>query len=85
MPDAAISSLTTVPGDSACQDEENENKEVNDYIKGTMEQLLAVNNLALENKPEDLVVTTHVCRGNYHSTFFSSGAYDPIAETLFLP
>ena len=64
-------------------DEENENKEVNDYIKGTMEQLLAVNNLALENKPEDLVVTTHVCRGNYHSTFFSSGAYDPIAETLF--
>lgn len=64
-------------------DEENENKEVNDYIKGTMEQLLAVNNLALENKPEDIVVTTHVCRGNYHSTFFSSGAYDPIAETLF--
>lgn len=65
-------------------DEENGNKEVNDYIKGTMEQLLTVNNLALENKPEDLVVTTHVCRGNYHSTFFSSGAYDPVAETLFV-
>lgn len=65
-------------------DEENGNKEVNDYIKGTMEQLLTVNNLALENRPEDLVVTTHVCRGNYHSTFFSSGAYDPVAETLFV-
>ena len=29
-------------------------------------------------------MTTHVCRGNYHSTFFSSGAYDPVAETLFV-
>src|SRR5699024_8620123 len=65
-------------------DEENGNKEVNDYIKVTMEQLLTVNNLALENKPEDMIVTTHVCRGNYRSTFFSSGVYDPVAETLFV-
>lgn len=48
-----------------------------------MEQLLYVNNLALENLPGDMVVNTHVCRGNYHSTFFSSGAYDPVAELLF--
>ncbi len=47
------------------------------------EQLLTVNNLALENKPEDLVVTSHICRGNYHSTFFSSGAYDPVADYVF--
>lgn len=47
------------------------------------EHLLDVNNLALENKPKDLVVTSHICRGNYHSTFFSSGAYDPVADYVF--
>ena len=33
------------------------------------EQLLDVNNRALEGKPEDLIVNTHVCRGNFHSTY----------------
>lgn len=46
-------------------------------------QLLKVNNLALENKPKDMVITSHICRGNYHSTFFSSGAYDPVADYVF--
>lgn len=45
--------------------------------------LLRINNLAIEGKPEDLVITTHVCRGNFHSTYASSGAYDSVAETLF--
>lgn len=44
---------------------------------------LRVNNLALENLPEDLVVTTHVCRGNYASTWASSGGYDTVANILF--
>ncbi|GAB3046572.1 5-methyltetrahydropteroyltriglutamate--homocysteine S-methyltransferase [Virgibacillus ainsalahensis] len=47
------------------------------------ELYLRVNNLAIENLPEDLVITTHVCRGNYHSTWASSGGYDPIADLLF--
>ena len=46
-------------------------------------ELLKVNNLALENKPDDMVITSHICRGNYHSTFFSSGAYDPVADYVF--
>ena len=46
-------------------------------------QLLTVNNLALEGRPEDMVITSHICRGNYHSTFFSSGAYDSVADLLF--
>ena len=29
------------------------------------------------------MINTHVCRGNYHSTFFSSGAYDGVADLLF--
>lgn len=52
-------------------------------LKSITEKLLKVNNLAIEGKPEDLVITTHICRGNYHSAYFSSGAYDPIAEPLF--
>ncbi len=47
------------------------------------EQLLAVNNLALENKPEDMTITSHICRGNYHSTFFTSGPYDSVADYVF--
>ena len=44
---------------------------------------LRLNNLAIEGKPEDLALTTHVCRGNYHSTWASSGGYAPIAPYLF--
>jgi 5-methyltetrahydropteroyltriglutamate--homocysteine methyltransferase len=39
-------------------------------------------NKALEVKPADMTITTHVCRGNFRSTFISSGGYEPVAETL---
>lgn len=45
--------------------------------------LLKVNNLALENRPDDMVIASHICRGNYHSTFFGSGAYDTVADYIF--
>ena len=38
---------------------------------------------ALAGRPNDLRVTMHSCRGNFRSTFISSGGYEPIAETLF--
>lgn len=44
---------------------------------------LRLTNLALEGLPSDLVVTMHVCRGNYHSTYAAAGGYEPIAELLF--
>lgn len=40
-------------------------------------------NYALADKPDDLAVTMHICRGNFRSTWFSSGGYEPVAETLF--
>ena len=43
---------------------------------------LRLNNDAIADLPEDLIVTTHVCRGNYHSTWATSGGYDPVATTL---
>ena len=54
---------------------------------GGLEQLqqlyVKLNNEAIANLPADLVVTTHVCRGNYHSTWASSGGYGPVSKTLF--
>ena len=47
------------------------------------EKYLRVNNLALEGRPADMAITTHVCRGNYHSTYASSGPYDLVAPVLF--
>lgn len=44
---------------------------------------LRVVNGVLEGKPEDLYVTTHLCRGNYRSTWAFEGSYDIIAPTLF--
>ena len=44
---------------------------------------VALNNAAIEGKPADLVINTHVCRGNYHSTYAFEGGYDPVAPYLF--
>ena len=52
-------------------------------IDEVKEQLLEINNLALAGKPEDMVITSHICRGNYHSTFFASGPYDTVADYVF--
>ncbi len=39
-------------------------------------------NKALSVKPDDMTITTHVCRGNFRSTWISDGGYEPVAETL---
>ncbi|HEX7926945.1 MAG TPA: 5-methyltetrahydropteroyltriglutamate--homocysteine S-methyltransferase [bacterium] len=39
-------------------------------------------NHAVKDKPKDMVVTTHVCRGNFRSSWISEGGYEPVAETL---
>ena len=45
--------------------------------------MIKVNNLALVGAPKDLVINSHICRGNYHSTYFTSGAYDSVADYVF--
>ena len=42
-----------------------------------------INNKVIANAPKDIVINTHVCRGNFHSTYANSGAYDPVADILF--
>ncbi len=39
--------------------------------------------LALKDKPADLTVLVHLCRGNYKGHWMGQGGYDPIAERLF--
>src|ERR1043166_1420892 len=39
-------------------------------------------NDSIRDKPADMTITTHVCRGNFRSTWISSGAYEPVAERL---
>ncbi|MCL6634052.1 MAG: 5-methyltetrahydropteroyltriglutamate--homocysteine S-methyltransferase [Alicyclobacillus herbarius] len=40
-------------------------------------------NEAVTDRPQDLALTMHICRGNFRSTWISSGGYEPVAETLF--
>ena len=47
------------------------------------QEFLDLNNAVLEGLPEDLIVNTHVCRGNFHSTYAATGGYDDIAKFLF--
>ncbi len=40
-------------------------------------------NAAVSKKPADMVVCTHMCRGNFRSSWVASGGYDYVAEALF--
>ncbi|MFD1051273.1 5-methyltetrahydropteroyltriglutamate--homocysteine S-methyltransferase, partial [Kibdelosporangium lantanae] len=40
-------------------------------------------NAALANRPPGLSVTTHMCRGNFRSSWAAEGGYDFVAEALF--
>lgn len=40
-------------------------------------------NSALHDRPDDMTVGIHLCRGNYRSTWFAQGGYEPVAEVLF--
>lgn len=58
-------------------------KDASVTFESEAEKYLRVNNLALQDRPEGLTITTHVCRGNYHSTWASRGGYAPVAPYLF--
>jgi 5-methyltetrahydropteroyltriglutamate--homocysteine methyltransferase len=40
-------------------------------------------NTALADKPADLAVTMHSCRGNFRSKWIAEGGYEPVAERMF--
>jgi 5-methyltetrahydropteroyltriglutamate--homocysteine methyltransferase len=53
-----------------------------DNPDGLQEIYARVINYAISERPADMTITTHVCRGNFRSTWISSGGYEPVAETL---
>jgi 5-methyltetrahydropteroyltriglutamate--homocysteine methyltransferase len=40
-------------------------------------------NRAISNRPPDMTVTMHSCRGNFRSSWIASGSYDAVADVLF--
>jgi 5-methyltetrahydropteroyltriglutamate--homocysteine methyltransferase len=40
-------------------------------------------NAALAKKPQGMTVCTHMCRGNFRSSWAASGGYDHVADALF--
>ncbi|HUI58645.1 MAG TPA: 5-methyltetrahydropteroyltriglutamate--homocysteine S-methyltransferase, partial [Steroidobacteraceae bacterium] len=47
-----------------------------------LEQWVVMLNAAIADRPADMTITTHVCRGNFRSTWFAQGGYEVIAEAL---
>jgi 5-methyltetrahydropteroyltriglutamate--homocysteine methyltransferase len=64
------------------QDELNKARARGDDPDHLQEIYARVINYAIAERPSDMVITTHVCRGNFRSTWISSGGYEPVAETL---
>jgi 5-methyltetrahydropteroyltriglutamate--homocysteine methyltransferase len=44
---------------------------------------IALTNGAISGRPAGMAVTTHLCRGNFQSSWVASGGYDFVAEALF--
>ena len=40
-------------------------------------------NRAIADRPDDMRVTMHLCRGNFRSSWIAEGGYEPVADVLF--
>ena len=67
-----------------CSDEQTEQlKEKGLNPDDLVEKYLETINEAVSGRPEDLKITMHICRGNFRSTWISSGGYEPVAAEIF--
>ena len=51
-----------------------------DYLLGKYAEMI---NTAIADRPDDMTVTMHLCRGNYKSTYMGTGGYETVQEALF--
>jgi 5-methyltetrahydropteroyltriglutamate--homocysteine methyltransferase len=51
-----------------------------DRLPGVYAQMI---NAAIAGRPADMVITMHLCRGNFRSSWIAQGGYEPVAEVLF--
>ncbi|MCM3567667.1 5-methyltetrahydropteroyltriglutamate--homocysteine S-methyltransferase [Neobacillus mesonae] len=67
-----------------CSDEQREKMKAKgldpEELKGLYTKTI---NAAVSERPNDMNITMHICRGNFRSTWISAGGYEPVAETLF--
>ena len=54
-----------------------------EHVEGLLETYASLINRAIEDRPADMTVTMHLCRGNFKSTWVASGGYEPVADVLF--
>ena len=54
-----------------------------EHVEGLLETYAAMINTAIAGRPDDMVITMHLCRGNFRSTWVAQGGYEPVAEVLF--
>ncbi|MDF2068747.1 5-methyltetrahydropteroyltriglutamate--homocysteine S-methyltransferase [Bacillus sp. Cr_A10] len=40
-------------------------------------------NESIAKRPDDMLVSMHICRGNFRSTYITSGSYELVSETIF--
>ncbi|MGL9724543.1 cobalamin-independent methionine synthase II family protein [Sodalis sp. (in: enterobacteria)] len=73
----------TVWGYLCSEDQKRQMRERGDDPDALAQIYAEVLNKALAGKPADLVVSLHVCRGNFRSTWISEGGYEPVAPILF--
>ena len=66
-----------------CSEDQREKMRARDDDPEELLEIYArVINYAIAGRPADMAITTHVCRGNFRSTWVSSGGYEPVAEML---
>ena len=67
-----------------CSEEQKEQMRSRGLVPDELKQLYARTiNEAVADRPGDMKITMHICRGNFRSTWIASGGYEPVAETLF--
>jgi 5-methyltetrahydropteroyltriglutamate--homocysteine methyltransferase len=54
-----------------------------EHVDGLLDVYADLINTAIGGRPADMVVSIHLCRGNFRSTWIASGGYEPVAEVLF--
>jgi len=52
-------------------------------VKDIIDNRVSCLNDAISKKPEDMLITMHICRGNFRSTYITSGGYDTISDAIF--
>lgn len=67
-----------------CDEEQRQNLRERGDNPDTLPRIYAdMINSALAGRPADMVITMHLCRGNFRSSWIARGGYEPVAELLF--